>query len=281
MKLFTEKIAVAPGIALEARRYEGGAKTPVLCLPGLTRNARDFENVAPFIADLGRDVVVLSLRGRGGSDRDPDYLHYVPTTYVDDVLCVMEALGLSSAVFLGTSLGGIVSMLINQAASDRVAAAVINDVGPALAPEGLARIADYAGETRRAANLDEAAAQTRAINEIAFPNRDDAFWRAFAARTCREGEDGWIPDYDPAIGKALVEAGPAPNLWPAFESLKAKPTLVIHGALSDLLTPPIIERMRAANPNIRICDVANTGHAPTLSEPEARMAIEAFLAPLG
>lgn len=277
-----ERITMPDGIALEARRYGGGARLPALCIPGLTRNARDFEDFAPWLAATGRDVFAISLRGRDGSDYDPDYLNYHPVAYHRDVLALLDGLGVGRAVFVGTSLGGIVTMLTNEAAPARVAAAILNDVGPELDPKGLARIAGYAGVgASEAGDLDEAAAQIRAINEVAFPGRDDAFWRTFARRTYRETPQGrWVLDYDPAIGKALREAGPAPDLWPAFESLKSKPTLVIRGAISDLLTPPIIDRMRAVHSAFELCEVANVGHAPTLSEPEARQAIANFIAKL-
>jgi pimeloyl-ACP methyl ester carboxylesterase len=270
-----DRIGLSGGLTLEARRFRGGPKTPALCLPGLTRNARDFDDFAPWLAGTGRDVVVLSLRGRGGSDYDPDYLNYHPATYVGDVIEALDGFAIARAVFIGTSLGGIVTMLTSERAPARLAAAIINDVGPELAPEGIARIAGYAGAARPdAADLDEAAAQIRAINEVAFPGRDAAFWRLFATRTFRQRADGrWSLDYDQAIGKALVDVGPAPDLWPAFASLKNKPTLVVRGALSDLLTPPILEKMRAAHPGFALCEVADTGHAPTLSEPEAQAAI--------
>jgi pimeloyl-ACP methyl ester carboxylesterase len=277
-----ERITMPDGIALEARRYSGGSRTPALCIPGLTRNARDFEDFAPWLAETDRDVFVVSLRGRDGSDYDPDYLNYHPVTYHRDILAVLDSLGLARAIFVGTSLGGIVTMLTNEAAPDRVAAAIINDVGPELDPKGLARIAGYAGVgPSDAADLNEAAAQIRAINEAAFPGKDEAFWRTFAKRTFRETPEGrWILDYDPAIGKALREVGPSPDLWPAFESFKLKPTLVVRGAISDLLTAPIIDKMRAVHSDFELCEVPNVGHAPTLSEPEAQKVVASFVAKL-
>lgn len=273
-----ERITMPDGVALEVRRYSGGAKTPALCIPGLTRNARDFEDFAPWLAETGRDVFVVSLRGRNGSDYDPDYLNYHPVTYHRDVLAVLDGLKLARAVFVGTSLGGLITMLTNEAAPDRVAAAILNDIGPELDPKGIARIAGYAGVgPSDAATIEEAAAQIRAINEVAFPGEEKDFWLTFAKRTYRETpQGGWVLDYDPAIGKALREVGPAPDLWPAFESLKSKPTLVVQGAISDLLTAAIIEKMRAVNSSFEHCAVPNVGHAPTLSEPAAREAIAAF-----
>lgn len=260
-------------------RIFSGSNPPILCIPGLTRNLKDFEGVAARLAAGGRRVVTLSLRGRGASDYDPNLLNYHPLTYRDDVLSAMDALEIDRAIFIGTSLGGIVTMLTNLAAPDRVAAAVLNDVGVRLAPEGVARILSYAAGPRPdAGSLDEAAAQVRAVNEVAFPGRDGEFWRRFAERTFRCDAAGrWRLDYDPAIGEALLKAPPAPELAPAFASLAGKPTLLLRGALSDLLTPPIIDEMRALNPGVEVAEIANVGHAPTLEEPDAEAAIDAFL----
>lgn len=151
-------------LRLNVRKTAGGPKTPVLCIPGLTRNAADFEDFTPLVAAMGRDVYAISLRGRGRSDYDPSHLNYFPTTYVRDVLAALDQLGLPRAIFVGTSLGGIVTMLTAASAPGRIAAAVINDIGPELAPEGIARIAGYVGARAAeaaavAADLDEAVAQ--------------------------------------------------------------------------------------------------------------------------
>jgi len=270
---------------LQGRRFSGGPETPVLCIPGLTRNAADFDEFAPLLAaSTGRDVYALSLRGRGRSDYDPNHLNYFPTTYVRDVLAALDQLGLSRAIFVGTSLGGIVTMLTAADASQRIAGAVINDVGPELAPEGIARIAGYvgaraAGANGAAENLDAAVAQIRAVNEVAFPGRDRSFWEKFARRTFDQQADGsWKLAYDPNIGRALLEAGPAPDLWAPFAALAPIPTLVLRGAISDLLTPPIIDKMRVARPGFSYCEISNIGHAPTLTEPDALDAISRFIA---
>lgn len=276
------EIALPDGLIMRGAIWRGGPKTPALCIPGLTRNARDFADLAERLAPDGRDFIALSLRGRATSDYDPDYLNYNPLTYRQDVLAALDRLALRRAAFIGTSLGGIVTMLVNEAAPDRVAGAVLNDVGPELAAEGLARITGYAGVAAPdAADLDAAADRIRAVNEVAFPDRDPEFWRAFAERTYRREADGrWRLDYDPAIGAALREAGPAPDLWSAFNSLKDTPTLVIRGVLSDLLTPAIVEKMRIVRPGLAYCEVPGVGHAPLLTEPAALGAIRDFLAGL-
>lgn len=271
------------GLRLALDICEGDARTPVICLPGLTRNAADFRDLLENLAATGRTALALSFRGRGRSDRDSDYLNYHPLTYRNDVIDVLDALGIGEAVFIGTSLGGITTMLVNAAAPERVKAAVINDVGPELAAEGIARIAGYAGKTKTVvSDIGEAAAEIRAVNEVAFPGMNDDFWRAFARRTFRENPDGtWTLDYDPNIGRALAELGPAPDLWTPFESLKNKPTLIIRGALSDLLTPQIIGKMRAVHSGFDYAEVPGVGHAPMLTEPAAWDSIAAFLAKLG
>ncbi len=270
---------VAPGLAMRCRRYSGGDKNPVICIPGLTRNASDFADLAPKIAAIGRDVTAVSLRGRGKSDYDPDYLNYHPLTYRDDILLALDKMNVRAAIFVGTSLGGIVTMLANESAPERVKAAIINDVGPDLAPEGLARIASYVGKSAGSAEtIEEAAMRIRAINEVAFPDATDDDWIVFAQRTFHQTEDGkWALDYDPNIARGLAENGPAPDLWPAFESLKSTPTLIIRGAISDLLSAEIVERMRKVHPHFDYIEVPRIGHAPMMTEPAAWGALETFL----
>ncbi len=277
------RVKTSDGLALDVKIRRGGDKTPAFCIPGLTRNAADFEDFAVQLAATGRDVYAISLRGRGLSQYDDNHLNYHPLTYRDDVISALAQLDLPDAVFVGTSLGGITTMLIGQEAPALVRAAIINDVGPELAPEGIARIAGYVGARPKgddgtAADLTAAAAIIRDINEVAFPGKDAAFWETFARRTFRQTEDGrWRLDYDPKIAQALAEVGPAPDLWPAFSSLKGIPTLVLRGAISDLLSTEIIEKMRAANAGFTYCEVANVGHAPTLTEADAFAAITNFL----
>ncbi|MEM8771977.1 MAG: alpha/beta hydrolase [Pseudomonadota bacterium] len=272
------EIPLPDGLKMWARRYgENNCQEPAICIPGLTRNAADFEDLAPKIAGTGRRVYAVSLRGRGPSDYDPDYHRYFPTTYRDDLIAALDHLAIERALLVGTSLGGIIAMLINENAPQRVSGAIINDVGPELAPEGIARIAGYVGEEGHAQDLNEAAARIRAINEVAFPDATEEDWRLFAKRTFREKPNGWVLDYDPKIAAALVENGPAPDLWPAFRSLNGKPTLLVHGEISDLLTPEIVGKMRAAHPNMQYVSVPQIGHAPFMTEPAAWDAIKAFL----
>jgi pimeloyl-ACP methyl ester carboxylesterase len=286
---FEERIiATVDGLALYARDYapllpETGL--PVICLHGLTRNSRDFEAVAPRIAALGRRVVVPDMRGRGRSANDPDPAHYVLTVYAQDVAKLMDALGVEKAVFVGTSMGALITMVLASTAPGRVAASVINDTSPQLDPAGLSRIAGYVGRAAPVADWAAAAEAVRANNGWAYPDRadDDAFWDAFARRTFHAREDGRLEvDYDPHIALAFAEFDPdhaaPPDLTPLFQALSAKPMLVVRGKLSDIVSEDGLAHMRRIHPRLESVTVDNVGHAPTLEEPEAWDAVLDFLA---
>lgn len=279
-------IAAADGLALYARDYapllpETGL--PVICLHGLTRNSADFEVVAPRIASLGRRVIAPDTRGRGRSADDPDPAHYAPPVYVQDVIAILEALEISQAVFVGTSMGGLVTMVLAAFAPERIAAAVLNDVGPALDPAGLARIGAYVGQGKPVADWAAAAEMVKAINGSAFPDRehDSAFWDAFARRLCRQRADGLIEAaYDENIALAFAdpEVTPSFDMMPLFEQLAKKPVLTIRGEISDLLSPAGVARMQAIKPDMDYAEVPRVGHAPLLDEPQAWDALLEFLA---
>jgi pimeloyl-ACP methyl ester carboxylesterase len=280
-------IATVDGLALYARDYapllpETGL--PVICLHGLTRNSRDFESVAPRIAALGRRVIVPDMRGRGKSANDPDPAHYAPVVYAQDVAKLMDALSVAKAVFIGTSMGGLITMVIAATAPDRIAASVLNDVGPQLNTDGLSRIASYVGHVEPVASWAEAAEAVRATNGAAFPDRldDDAFWQAFARRTHRVRDDGQIElDYDPHIALMFADfdpAAPPTDLTPFFQALSTRPMLSVRGALSDILTEDAVARMRSLNPRLETVTIAGIGHAPVLDEPDAWDALLGFLA---
>jgi pimeloyl-ACP methyl ester carboxylesterase len=251
---------------------------PVMCLHGLTRNSRDFELVAPRIASLGRRVLAPDVRGRGASGRDANADHYAPAVYVGDVVTMLDALGIKQVVIVGTSMGGIIAMLMAAMAPGRIAAAVLNDVGPVLEEAGLKRIATYVGKAMEFANWDEAIAAVRAAQGPAFPKADDAFWARFARRVCRQMAGGAIAyDYDPAIARPFADTA-APDMTPLFEALAKTPVLTVRGALSDLLSEEGVALMRLVAPDMPSADVPDVGHAPTLEEPEAWNAIVDFLA---
>jgi len=278
----------ADGLSLYARDYAaaaGPAKLPVIAIHGLTRNSADFGAIAPLIAQSGRRVLALDIRGRGQSDRAPDPMTYQPVTYAQDVLALMRDLGVERAVFLGTSMGGLITMAMAAIRSKVVAAAIINDVGPEVAKEGLTRIAAYAGQPVEIGSWAEAAAHVRKLNEIALPHYTDADWDVFARRTFRIGTEGTpVPDYDPDIMAPIRAAGAkalVPNLWPFFTRLaKGRPVLLVRGETSDLLSEAIAAKMRKRAPKMDFVEVPGVGHAPMLDEPEAKAAIFPFLSEL-
>ncbi len=270
------------GLRLYFRDYPGPpGRTPVLCLHGLTRNSADFEDLAPHLA-RSRRVLALDVRGRGRSDIDPDPGRYHAGTYVGDVAGLLASLGIERVILVGTSMGGIIGMIHGAAQPDGLAGLVLNDIGPEIDPAGLARIAGYVGRGGPVASWTEAAAAVRTINALAFPDADEAFWRRFARRTYREEADGRIvPAYDPRIADAMAKAGAAPaDMWPLFDLLRDIPILVIRGAQSDILSAGTLAAMQQRHPDLESVTVPARGHAPTLDEPAAREAIDAFLARL-
>jgi len=266
------------GLQLYFRDYEGDpAKVPVLCLHGLTRNSRDFAELAERYSPRFR-VLALDCRGRGLSDHDPQPMRYNPLTYANDVRQLLDQLGIPQAIFVGTSLGGIVTMLIAASAPERLAGAILNDVGPELSEAGLDRIRGYVGEGVFA-DWDEAARALAAINRNvpgAFTHGD---WVKMARRTCREEGGKVVFDYDPAIAVpfAAVAAAPAVDMWPLFHAVARHHVLVLRGEVSDLLSAEAFERMQEAAPDADFAVVPGVGHAPMLDEREAIVAVDAFL----
>ena len=271
--------AVSDGLTLHYRDYPGDSgKPPLLCLHGLTRNARDFAEVADRYSPRFR-VITLDFRGRGGSDCDPQPMRYNPLTYARDVLELLDGLNIGEAIFVGTSLGGLVMLTIAAMAPQRIAGSIINDVGPDIDPAGIGRILTYVGKDVRFSSWDEAAAAIAANYGAAFDRYGHDDWLKMAKRNCRE-EAGEIRfDYDMAIAEPFRTSGPAPtvDLWPFFATLGSKPLLVVRGAKSDLLTAQTAAKMQAAAPNMTLAIVPGVGHAPELNEPEAVAAIDRFL----
>lgn len=270
------------GLRLHARDYPGGdARPPILCLHGLTRNARDFEEVAPAIAGLGHRVLAVDMRGRGRSDWDPR-ARYTPAVYAADVRGLLADQRIARAVFVGTSMGGLVTMELAALAPEAIAAAVINDVGPVLGAAGLARIAGYVGKPAPIAGWADAADYARRHNAHAFPHHAPADWERMARRLFREREGVVALDYDPAIARPFTAAPAAPpDPWGRWEALvAAAPVLLLRGALSDLLEAAVAARMVEGRAGATLVEVPGVGHAPMLDEPAARAAIGRFLAGL-
>jgi pimeloyl-ACP methyl ester carboxylesterase len=288
-----QRFTAAEGLELYCRIYErragssapGGTSGPkvltVLCLPGLTRNSRDFEALAPLLAARYR-VVCPDLRGRGLSARDPQWQNYHPGTYLADLQRLMQALDLERAAIVGTSLGGILGMMLGAIAPERVAGLVLNDIGPEVDPKGMERIKSYTGMLPPVRTWDEAVVQLRAVYGNAWPGLSDERWAALARRSYREDASGApVLDCDPRVGEALRAApAAAVSLWPMFARLHSIPMLVIHGALSDLLSVSTVERMQREKPDLERVTVGNRGHVPLLDEPEVLIGLDHFLARL-
>lgn len=273
------------GLTLYSRDYPGAggkARLPVVCLHGLTRNCLDFDELAPRIAASGRRVLALDVRGRGNSDYDPDPGNYTMNVYARDVAEWLHALGVARAIFIGTSMGGLITMTLAMRRLDLVAGAVLNDVGPVLSARGLARIASYAGQPALCSSWDEASSHMRSINACAFPANSASEWAKWARRGFVERSDGLLGQrYDPGITTALRSGQLKPSSIAArmaFRRLTSKrPTLLVRGALSDLIEPEQLAWMRKAAPSMGYAEVPDVGHAPMLTEPVALEAIADFL----
>jgi pimeloyl-ACP methyl ester carboxylesterase len=272
------------GLSLHYRDYPGpdaaDGALPVLCLHGLTRNARDFASLAEHLCDRRR-VIVPDMRGRGMSDYAPSSDTYSPATYVADVEKLLSELGITHFVVIGTSMGGLMTMLMAHAAPGRMAAVVMNDIGPEVEASGLERISGYVGHGRSYPTWIHAARSLAEVHGGAFPDYDLDQWLDMAKRTMIVSQNGRISyDYDMAIAEPFAKPGNAapPNLWLAFEALRGVPMLLVRGALSDLLSPDTVKQMQARNPAMKSIVVPQVGHAPTLDEPEVRSAIDDLLA---
>jgi pimeloyl-ACP methyl ester carboxylesterase len=269
------------GLRLHYRDYAGNAaRPPILCIPGLTRNARDFEGVAERLKGEWR-LICVELRGRGQSEHSKDPMTYVPPTYWQDMEALIAELGLGRFVLFGTSLGGLITMLLAMADNKRIAAALLNDIGPVLEPQGLEHIRSYVGRSQSWPTWLHAARFLCEAQRDRYPDWDTGQWLVHAKRLCRLTQSGRIMfDYDMRIAEPFRAPGGDTgfDLWTAFAALKGIPSLIVHGGISDLLSPATVERMVAENEAMEAVTVPNVGHAPTLEEPEAVAAIDRLLA---
>ena len=272
----------ADGVRLHYRDYPGGDHhhPPIICLPGLTRNARDFEPVAERFAGEWR-VLALDFRGRGLSDPDPHPARYVPPTYARDVLKLLDQLGIADAVFVGTSLGGLTTMLIAAMEEERIVGALINDIGPEVAPGGIERIKNYVGKATSWPDFASAGAAFAERAGDVYPDWSAAEWERFARRCCREDEGAVTLDYDMAIAQPFAAANEAvqPDLWPLLNGLKGKPVTILRGAVSDLFSAETADKMvEVLGPDAELVTVERVGHAPSFDEPVSIAALERLLA---
>jgi pimeloyl-ACP methyl ester carboxylesterase len=276
----------ADGLRLHYRDYVargGEALPPVLCLPGLTRNARDFAGLAGRLSERWR-VICPEMRGRGDSDYSKNSETYNPIHYVQDVNLLLDALGVERFVVVGTSLGGLMAMILAMIAPARLAGVVLNDVGPVIEPAGLARIRDYVGQGRSYPTWMHAARDLEEDHATAFPDYAAQDWLDMAKRVMVLGQNGRIVyDYDMRIAEPFEKPGgeAGVDLWPGYDALAGRPLLIVRGALSDILSGATLDEMLRRNPQAESVTLARIGHAPTLDEDEAVAAIDALLARVG
>jgi len=279
-------VSAQDGLRLHVRRWGPRANSalPVMCLPGLARNGSDFEALAAALAGdskAPRPVFALDARGRGKSQYDRNPANYNVAVELGDLLAVLTALGIARAVFVGTSRGGLVTMLLGAARPAAIAGCVLNDIGPVIEVEGLMRIKSYVGKLPQAANFDDAAHILRQLFGSQFPRLRDEDWVAFARRVFKEAGGRIVPDYDVKLAAALegLDAGqPLPPMWTEFDALARIPTMVIRGGHSDILSAATVDAMRARHGRLEVIEVPDEGHAPLLADAETIAAIAAFVA---
>ncbi|WP_284178748.1 alpha/beta hydrolase [Rhabdaerophilum sp. SD176] len=275
------------GLRLHLREIgnRAGGDLPVICLPGLSRNADDFEVIGRALAETGdRWVIALDSRGRGGSEYDPDWRRYDLQVELDDLFNVIDALGIGRAIFFGTSRGGLLTALTAITRPAVIAASILNDIGPIIEGRGLARIRGYVGKLPRPKSFDEATQVLRQVFGTHFTDMAPEAWARFARRTWKEGPKGLEPRYDPNLMRPLAELDlekPLPVLWTQFETLAVAPMMVIRGELSDILGEQTAREMVARHPDARLHEVPYQGHAPILEDAPTIEAVRAFVASLG
>ena len=266
------------GLKLHYRDYPGPKdRPPILCIPGLTRNARDFEPLAQRLAGDWR-LICVSLRGRAESQSASDVASYAPPAYLADLEALISELKLKRFIAFGTSLGGVLTMLLAAAKPGRIAGAMLNDIGPDIERAGLDRIRAMVGKQQTWPTWVHAARDLAAVNADIYPDFALHDWIAMAKRTCRLTTQGRItPAYDTRIGDAMRADAPPADLWPAYEALGDVPVAIIRGALSDILSNDTAKAMARRLPRARLTQVPRVGHVPVLDEPAAVRAINALL----
>lgn len=256
----------------------------VVCLPGLARTADDFDVLAPALAREGerpRYVLAVDYRGRGQSEYDANPANYSLAVELADLLAVLTALGIERAVFVGTSRGGILTMLLASARPGAMAGAVLNDIGPVIEPKGLVRIKSYLGRLPQPKSFEDAADIVSRLFGSQFPRLSREEWMAFARRTFTQKDGAIVPRYDPKLAEVLKGVDlerPLPALWKEFDALGRVPLMAVRGANSDLLAPATVDAMRARRPDIETLEVPEQGHAPLLAEADVVVRIRSFIA---
>ncbi len=278
-------VTAPDGLRLHARCYGRASApgTPVVCLPGLARTSADFDILATALSRNGphpRRVIALDYRGRGLSQYDRDPANYSLPVELADVLAVVTALETLPAIFIGTSRGGILTMLLAAVRPSAIAGAVLNDIGPVIEPQGLMRIKSYVGKLPEPQTFQEGAEILRRLFHSQFPRLGPDDWLAAASRMFKEENGRLVTTYDPKLAATMEGIGPEqplPALWKEFDALANVPVMVVRGANSDILSPATLAQMRGSHPSLEILEVADEGHAPLLSDSESIERVSTFV----
>lgn len=277
------------GLKLYARKYSARHASPssaarrtrpLLCLAGLTRNSRDFHEIALVLSqgESARDVFTLDSRGRGYSEYDSDWRNYTVPAEMQDAVDFMISRGIEGAAILGTSRGGLIAMVMAAAHPTFLGPVILNDIGPVIEREGLSRIASYVGRTPLPRDWNEAATTVREMNATSFPAIPADAWEIISRQLFNEKNGRPAPGYDPKLGQAFsTTEGPIPALWPQFDALKQVPVMVIRGLKSDLLSKATVDAMRQRHPDVTLLEIAGEGHAPWLRDLPSIEAVRRFL----
>ena len=259
------------GLRIYVREYGTRAASglSVVCLPGLARTAADFDELAPTMAagPPERHVIAIDLRGRGHSEHDADHSNYNCTVELADIVSVLIALGVGPAIFVGSSRGGVLTMMLATVHPTAICGVVLHDVGPVTEPKGVARLRGYLGKLPHPRSYEEGAEILRRLMSVQFPNLTPEQWLAGARRTWHLKQGALKPAYDMGIARALAGIDielPMPSLWHEFDALGDVPMLVIRGANSDILSAATVAGMRARRKQMDLIEVADQGHAPLL-----------------
>jgi pimeloyl-ACP methyl ester carboxylesterase len=273
-------VTAPDGLRLHVRAYGGTQRDrlPIICLPGLARTETDFETLANrFAADPERPRAVFALdyRGRGRSDYDPNWQNYDLRVELSDLIAVASALDIKRAIFVGTSRGGILTMLLAEVQPTLIAGALLNDIGPVIEPKGLVRLKSYVGKIPRPASHADGVVLLRRLFGAQFPNLTEAQWMAWSKRSWVEREGALVACYDSKLANTLESVDAMPPLWAQFDALPQVPVMAIRGMLSDILSPETLEAMRARRKDLDILEISDQGHAPLLDdEPSLRRIAE-------
>jgi pimeloyl-ACP methyl ester carboxylesterase len=278
-------VSAPDGLRLHVRRYGPrlASTLPVVCLPGLARTAVDFDTLASALAadpTEPRRVFVLDYRGRGDSEYDRNPGNYSLSVELNDLLAVLSALNIAPAVFLGTSRGGLLAMMLASARPTAIAGAILNDIGPVIEPKGLMRIKSYVGKLPTPRSYEEGGEILRRLFAAQFPRFNQPDWVEFARRSWKQHKGGLVPNYDVKLAKTLAGADferPLPALWDQFDALAKVPIMVIRGTNSDILSAATVAAMRERRHDIDVVEVTDQGHPPRLSEPELIHRIANFI----